>query len=934
MNKKYQILIFDDDHTHGEVLRIYLEALLPCVADWVGNCVEFWESMKRTDYDLLFLDYHLGGVTGLEIMDQMRLRSYGTPVVMITGEGNEQIAAQALQQGAVDYLVKGSFSLPRLPELTQKAIESVQLHRMAEQSFEQIRYQAMLLNNIREALVVWDLEGKITFWNPAAMRLFGWLPDEMVGRPVTEAYYRLFDPAMRVPGIEDSGGFDIERRCQTKSGDMIWVSGQTSVLRSQSRDRAVQGYMDVSRNITRSKQEQQALQESKHFIQHILDATPNLLYLYDLEEDHLVYLNHIKNAAKHSDDGLPDSLQPDELRSIFHPADSSLPAGQLEQLRGLKDGETTEVEFRLKRSNRSYRWVSTRATVFSRQPGGAVQQIIGVAEDITKRKAAEKALRHRLELERLIAQISTHLINLPDAMVDQGIDDSLGMLLDFTRAACSYVYLFDPQNRHAHLSYHCCRHPGADDVHPSRKIDLSGSPNLLNSLHMSGILQIDMSEAARPDSREWKAAAVSKHAQSTILIPMEYNGRRLGFMGFDHTHRAKKWKPADIRMLKTIGEILINALTHKWGADALRESQTRYRAIVDDHQTEMICRFLQDTTLTFVNEAFCRHFGKPREEMQGTRIVDLLTPGQSETLLQKLSELSIHEPAKTSEMRTFTPTGAVCYQEWTDRAIYNEAGTLVEYQGVGRDITVRKKMEESLRDAQAKIAEQNRLAAIGQLASGVAHEINNPLTTIIAEAQMLLLQADRDPVCHDSAEAIVSAGWRAQQVVQQLLEFSEHSPNHNSRLSINRSVHNSILLVSSLVESSGIRLMVHLAEDLPPVQGNAQQLKELWIHLLLQKREPVPDRLPCSLYIQTALSPDGSHVDVEVNDNAQQIPDDQLRNIFEPMLNPKGAGMGSGFELSICREIIRQHQGRIEAHSSLNGTSFKVSLPAIIPAEE
>jgi len=417
---------------------------------------------------------------------------------------------------------------------------------------------------------------------------------------------------------------------------------------------------------------------------------------------------------------------------------------------------------------------------------------------------------------------------------------------------------------------------------------------------------------------------------STILIPMEYNGKRLGFMGFDHVRRAKKWKPADIRMLKTIGEILINALTHKWGADALRESQARYRAIVDDHQTEMICRFLEDTTLTFVNEAYCRHFNKSRDELLGKRVVDLLTPGQSESLLQKLEELSIHEPAKTGEMRTFTPTGAVSFQEWTDRAIYNEAGALVEYQGVGRDITLRKKMEESIRDAQAKLAEQNRLAAIGQLASGVAHEINNPLTTIIAEAQILQLQSGSDPVCRDAAEAIVSAGWRAQQVVQQLLEFSEHAPEHNSRLSINRSVHNSILLVNSLVESSGIRLMVQLAEDLPPVQGNAQQLKELWVHLLLQKREPEPDRLPCTLYVHTALSADGKYVEVEINDNARQIPPDQLQNIFEPVLHPKVAGMGSGFELSICREIVRQHHGRIEAYSSQHGNSFKV----IIPAEE
>jgi PAS domain-containing protein len=107
----------------------------------------------------------------------------------------------------------------------------------------------------------------------------------------------------------------------------------------------------------------------------------------------------------------------------------------MDRVRSLKDAEIAEMEFRLKQPDHSYRWFLTRATAFSRRQEGSVEQIIGVAEDISERKAAENALRHRLDLERLIAQISSHLINIPDSMVDQGIDDSLRMLLDFTRCS-------------------------------------------------------------------------------------------------------------------------------------------------------------------------------------------------------------------------------------------------------------------------------------------------------------------------------------------------------------------------------------------------------------------------------------------------------------------------------------------------------------------
>jgi len=130
--------------------------------------------------------------------------------------------------------------------------------------------------------------------------------------------------------------------------------------------------------------------------------------------------------------------------------------------------------------------------------------------------------------------------------------------------------------------------------------------------------------------------------------------------------------------------------------EALKLSEARYRAVAQD-QTDLICRFLPDTTLTFVNEAYCRYFGKTREELIGQRFLQLIPEAEHEGIKQYLASLTQEHPIGMYEHRVLAPGGEVRWQQWSDRAIFDEAGRLVELQSVGRDITDRRRMEEDLR---------------------------------------------------------------------------------------------------------------------------------------------------------------------------------------------------------------------------------------------
>ncbi len=127
----------------------------------------------------------------------------------------------------------------------------------------------------------------------------------------------------------------------------------------------------------------------------------------------------------------------------------------------------------------------------------------------------------------------------------------------------------------------------------------------------------------------------------------------------------------------------------------LRESEERYRAIVED-QTEMICRSLQDTTLTFVNDSYARYFGKAPSELLGLRFLDFLPEQDANVMREFLESLTGENPVGTAEHRVIGMDGAERWNQWTDRAIFDEAGKLIEYQSVGRDITERKKAEAAL----------------------------------------------------------------------------------------------------------------------------------------------------------------------------------------------------------------------------------------------
>ncbi|MBX3055056.1 MAG: response regulator [Anaerolineae bacterium] len=241
---------------------------------------------------------------------------------------------------------------------------------------------------------------------------------------------------------------------------------------------------------------------------------------------------------------------------------------------------------------------------------------------------------------------------------------------------------------------------------------------------------------------------------------------------------------------------------------------------------------------------------------------------------------------------------------------------------VWQDRTEERRLESSLLQA-------GKLAAIGQLAAGVAHEINNPLTAINANAEILKLTIPVDDDNYESVDLIQQAGERATRVVRGLLDFARQEQYDFTPDDINKSIRQTLALVQYQLLTADTQVIQNMADDLPRVIASWEHLKSVWLNLIINARDAL-QQLPQNRQIEitTRLAPDPNYVQVLFRDNGKGMTAAELAHIFEPFYTTKDPGKGTGLGLATSHRIIEQHGGEINVVSAPGeGATFIVRLP-------
>jgi len=243
---------------------------------------------------------------------------------------------------------------------------------------------------------------------------------------------------------------------------------------------------------------------------------------------------------------------------------------------------------------------------------------------------------------------------------------------------------------------------------------------------------------------------------------------------------------------------------------------------------------------------------------------------------------------------------------------------------------------EELRQKSEMLIQNEKMSAIGVLAAGVAHELNNPLTAVVGFAQMIAekLKASRPTNWNDTEyeraqqalENLVQGAHRARDIVGSLLRFARATkPDARTLVDINQTLRDAFVFTEHLLLRHGIMLEKRLAPELPPVWGNSARLQHVFTNLLINAQQATPSGGTVRVLTERAEQPKGVWVHVE--DTGEGIPPEALERIFEPFYTRKEHGTGLG--LSIAKQIIEEHGGEIRVASELGkGARFSVFLPA------
>jgi signal transduction histidine kinase/HAMP domain-containing protein len=227
-----------------------------------------------------------------------------------------------------------------------------------------------------------------------------------------------------------------------------------------------------------------------------------------------------------------------------------------------------------------------------------------------------------------------------------------------------------------------------------------------------------------------------------------------------------------------------------------------------------------------------------------------------------------------------------------------------------------------LKETQEQLVQAAKLAAIGELASNVAHEINNPLTSIMGYAELIKEETEIDIIMND-VDIIEKESLRARDIVQQLLEFSRKKPLEIKKIELNNLIKESVSLVGMNIKDAGIKVVEDYSE-LPVIVGDPNQLKQVFLNIINNAVDALPEG-GGEINIRTFNN--NKNVTVEVSDNGYGIPDDVLSRIFEPFFTTKRE-KGTGIGLSISHKIIQSHKGKIDIRSEEHvGTKVIITLP-------
>ena len=362
---------------------------------------------------------------------------------------------------------------------------------------------------------------------------------------------------------------------------------------------------------------------------------------------------------------------------------------------------------------------------------------------------------------------------------------------------------------------------------------------------------------------------------------------------------------------------------------ALRQSEENYRTLFDSKVMAVFVIDAETFSIVDGNITSAQMFGYDTvNEVLGMNPLDFVHPDDRERAARVILEDGFeNDMREVNEFKVFTRDGSVLW--------VSAVGQMIEYQGRMvalvsiRDITREKQAEEEKQRMEQQVQLAGRLAAIGELAAGVAHELNNPLTAVQGYAQLIASSKDLNATIKEDVEALYRESQRATRITSNLLSFARRHKPEKKMISINDVIVNSVELQEYRMKVNNIEISTELDKDLPHSMVDFHQMRQVFVNLITNAEQAMTEHKGCGkIGIKTRAK--GDTIYVTLTDDGPGIDEENLKRIFDPFYTTKAVGKGTGLGLSICFGIVQEHDGRLYARSNPDGGStFILELPVV-----
>jgi len=367
-------------------------------------------------------------------------------------------------------------------------------------------------------------------------------------------------------------------------------------------------------------------------------------------------------------------------------------------------------------------------------------------------------------------------------------------------------------------------------------------------------------------------------------------------------------------------------------AEQIRRERDRAQTYFNIAGT-MLLAIDADGKVSSINDRGCEILEYDRQDIIGKNWFNNFLPERMradvQSIFRRIMKGEIEPFEHVEDFAVLSKSGAEKLVSWHNSVIEDEHGKSIGTLSSGEDITERKRMEEERKELEQKAQLSSRMASIGELASGVAHEINNPLTGIVGYAQFLLAREDIPEDVREDLKIIDEGAQRVSSIVRRLSAFARQTKPQRTHVDINDLISNVLQLRAYDLSASNVQVTADLASDLPITTADAGQLQQVFLNLITNAETEMKLAHGKGKLLITTEQVDNM-IHISFKDIGPGITKKNLERIFNPFFTTRKVGEGTGLGLSICYGIMKEHGGRIWAESEPGkGATFIVELPVI-----